>query len=518
MHMINKQHKKIAISIIIFVFISFFIRTAWISDDAMITFRSILNFTNGYGMGWNIGERVQVFTHPLWFFLLSGFHLITGELFYTTIVVSILISAASIWVLTQKIATSLGATLLGVVALALSRSFIDFSTSGLENPLSFLLLALFIHQIYSDTHTAENTHRHATKRRKPLIYLIATCSLITLNRFDLALIIAPAIVFHAFANYRFKQILIAGLIGSSPLILWMLFSLTYFGYPFPNTAYAKLSTGIPSSELILQGLMYVMDSLSKDPVTLMMIGLSSIIAIGNRNKKDISLVIGVLLYLLYTVKVGGDFMSGRFFSVPLFVTVAVFSRQKFFPVKVSLGIIILFVILGMAHHSPALFNNDNYKNQKFKKTGIADERGFYYQRYGLLNLKRTGQLTVPEWIIKEDEPMKYRINGAIGKKGVEMGPNIHIVDMNAIADPLLSHLKQSRGRAWRIGHFGRQIPKGYLESLKTGENQIEEANLAQFYDQIKIITQAPIFSWERFKTILTMNTGGYKHLINNNND
>ncbi|HMX74942.1 MAG TPA: hypothetical protein PKE35_11865, partial [Anaerolineales bacterium] len=45
------------------------IRTSWVGDDAIITFRSLENFLHGYGPVFNIGERVQTFTHPLWFLL-----------------------------------------------------------------------------------------------------------------------------------------------------------------------------------------------------------------------------------------------------------------------------------------------------------------------------------------------------------------------------------------------------------------------------------------------------------------
>ncbi len=41
------------------------------SDDAYITLRTVDNFINGYGLTWNISERVQAYTHPLWMFLLS---------------------------------------------------------------------------------------------------------------------------------------------------------------------------------------------------------------------------------------------------------------------------------------------------------------------------------------------------------------------------------------------------------------------------------------------------------------
>ena len=48
------------------------LQNAWVSDDAYITFRVIENFIAGYGPNFNIGERVQVYTHPLWMVLLAG--------------------------------------------------------------------------------------------------------------------------------------------------------------------------------------------------------------------------------------------------------------------------------------------------------------------------------------------------------------------------------------------------------------------------------------------------------------
>ncbi|MCA9612346.1 MAG: hypothetical protein KC586_06270, partial [Myxococcales bacterium] len=43
---------------------------AWVSDDAYITFRVVENVLRGDGLVWNPGERVMVYTHPLWFGLL----------------------------------------------------------------------------------------------------------------------------------------------------------------------------------------------------------------------------------------------------------------------------------------------------------------------------------------------------------------------------------------------------------------------------------------------------------------
>ncbi len=55
----------------ILVFSLVILRVSWISDDAFITFRSIENFVHGYGPVYNVGERVQTFTHPLWMLLLG---------------------------------------------------------------------------------------------------------------------------------------------------------------------------------------------------------------------------------------------------------------------------------------------------------------------------------------------------------------------------------------------------------------------------------------------------------------
>ena len=41
------------------VFVLVLIRTTWICDDAYINFRTIDNFLHGYGLRWNIAERVQ---------------------------------------------------------------------------------------------------------------------------------------------------------------------------------------------------------------------------------------------------------------------------------------------------------------------------------------------------------------------------------------------------------------------------------------------------------------------------
>ena len=77
MYLTADRYRKILQFLILLLFVTYIfllVKTAWLSDDAYITFRTIDNFVNGYGLRWNIAERVQSFTHPLWLLLLSGIY------------------------------------------------------------------------------------------------------------------------------------------------------------------------------------------------------------------------------------------------------------------------------------------------------------------------------------------------------------------------------------------------------------------------------------------------------------
>ena len=85
-----------------FVFIVTVVNASWISDDALITMRHVLNFINGYGPVFNVGERVQAYTHPLWFLLISLFSYFFNYV-YVTFGLSFLLSFLSVYVLFKYI-------------------------------------------------------------------------------------------------------------------------------------------------------------------------------------------------------------------------------------------------------------------------------------------------------------------------------------------------------------------------------------------------------------------------------
>ena len=117
------------------------LRLAWVGDDAYITLRTIENWIHGHGITWNPGERVQTYTHPLWMLLLAAARWLSGEAFYTAIALGMGCTLLSVLVLLRGIGVAHASTA-ALIMLIAARSFGDYATSGLENPLAYLLLAL----------------------------------------------------------------------------------------------------------------------------------------------------------------------------------------------------------------------------------------------------------------------------------------------------------------------------------------------------------------------------------------
>lgn len=492
------------------------VRTAWVGDDAYITMRTVDNFVHGYGLRWNTAERVQAYTHPLWMIVLSIVYAVTRDAYFTLIGIGIVVSLAAFTWVVYRASSSWPAALMAGVAMVVSKAFTDYSTSGLENPLSHLLIGLFAWLFLQGWKDAR------TLFRLSLVFALAL-----MTRLDLAPLLGPAYVWRLWRAFREKHVGVregvgAVLAGLAPLMAWELFSLVYYGFPFPNTAYAKLNTGIPRGDLVRQGLCYLMDSLRVDPVTLLTVALA--IGIGFRNKTDQRAVTwGILLSLIYVVNVGGDFMTGRFLTPAFYLSIILLAQNEW-PGHLPLVTTIVLAVLGLSMPKSPLRSDENYEDRHFwSYNGIADERGMFYQQAGLLRYSRENGEMPRDPHVEAGRQARYEAeaatgrvvmvhpDGTVGFFGFEAGPRVHIVDPFALADPLLARMTAEGHvtRRWRIGHFTRSIPPGYLESLRTGENRIEDRDYARFYDKLALITRGPLWSIERLKAIAAMNLGLY---------
>ena len=535
--MIKKEKSTESLrNIIIITLISFYVLivviSAWLSDDAYITFRTIDNFINGFGLTWNVSERVQVYTHPLWMFILSAFYFITREIYFTSITISILISAGTVLLLFYKLSNSITNTIFISLILIFSKAFIDYSTSGLENPLTHLLIVVFFILYFNDE-----------EKENKLFNLSLIASLAVLNRMDTILIFLPALIVIYFKGNKWKGLLIA-IAGFSPFIIWEIFSLFYYGFLFPNTAYAKLNTGISQIELIQQGFYYLLYAFYLDPLTPIVLLAGLIIPLVNKNKILLPLTIGIASYMIYIINIGGDFMGGRFLSAPFLCSVIVISKMNFISFRVrrtQIAIILSVIMLGLLSPKPTVFSTANYgvgpkifRAFRFGPQivnmyhGITDQRMWYYYFTGFLSnvfdkhlyeyplIKYAQQL--------KEEKKRFVVKDIIGMLGFYCGSNIYILDTRALSDPLLSKLPSTEywkgghkprpgEKKWIIGHFTRKIPKGYLETITNGKNEIEDIYLRKYYDKISLVTRGNLFDFKRLIEIWNLNTGKYDYLI-----
>ena len=478
------------------------LRTAWLCDDAYITLRTVDHLLAGYGPTWNPGERVQAYTHPLWMLLLTLASAVTASPYYAALGLGLCCSFLTAIGLARG-AASPSAAAFAVLLLMLSRSFIDYSTSGLENPLTHGLLLLFV------------VAARCQKDTLRLGLASGILALSILNRMDCLLLLLPLFGYLFVVSPRKSRWWI--LPGLCPWLVWELFALIYYGSPLPNTAFAKLGSGLPRLDLARQGLAYFENAMRFDFITVVVLGAGLVVAWSSRDAISRMQGLGIVLYLAYVVSIGGDFMSGRFFSAPFFSAVLLLRDHwpRLKPWAAALSILIA-LVTGLAGPYPPLTSGSGYGavEKRLDDAGIADERAFYYPYTGLFrdHVIEGRSFIHMEWA---DAGRRLResagaggpvVSGNVGLLGFYAGPDQYIVDVCGLADPLLARLPATRTEDWRIGHFDRDLPVGYLESIASGENQIQDPQLAAFYDQVRRVTRGPLWGEGRFRAIWTFNT------------
>lgn len=483
----------------------------WISDDAFITLRTIDNWVNGFGLTWNISERVQSYTHPLWMFLLSIIYFIVRDGYFASIIASLSISFIVIRVYIRQFLGYPFLMFAGWGMLMLSKAFLDYSSSGLENPLTHLLFILFIIIVLGE------------KNDFFTVCLIAGLS--ATNRMDSILFFIPTIGYLFWTKNRSIRGFFLLIAGFTPFILWELFSVFYYGFPYPNTAYAKLNSGIPNVLLFKQGVLYYLNSLKWDPITLLTITLSIGLAFVRGEVKTKLLALGIMLYGAYVIYIGGDFMSGRFFSA-IFVAASYLLLKLIQPIKHNYQLIFvsLLICTGLGNYENLQYfyisplNLQDYSSSQFidNQSLISDERRYYFHATSIFSIDKSLKMPKHAWV---DRGLAYNLEGTpvviedtVGMMGFFAGPKVHIIDTNALCDPFLARLKMN-AENWRIGHFMRDLPNGYYETIKTQKNRIEDPNLSEYYEKLDFIISGQLFSRKRLVAIWEMNTGQYNYLL-----
>ena len=469
-----------------------YVRTAAVTEDAFITFRVIDNALNGYGAVWNVGERVQVYTHPLWALLLLVASAITGNIFHAALALSLVLTLTSVALIARH-STGRWTALWAVLALLLSEAFIEYSSASLENALAHALVAALVVSWLKSSRGAARW-----------LWITALCAgLLVVTRHDFAVLVAPvviALLMRSRGRERGHTLLAAAL----PLAIWSAFSLLYYGSPWPNSAYAKLNNGLSLTESFRAAEPYFLDLIKYDAVAALVITVAALRGMLQGSWGVRPLAAGLVLYLLYLGSAGGDYMGGRLFSTPFVMAVAMlalnvrlrwwWNAPLWFVVTLALGLHRGWIVKDVHPHAEPRFMSQHAWMYPF--TGwIAETRraDFSTMPWGAQGLKARAE--------------KHQIVAkcAVGLYGFNAGPGVYIVDPLAIGDSFLSRLPSKKPSY--PGHFERAFPEGYLDTVTTGKNQFTDPSLRALYDATRLISTGPLFDPTRLHAIWAMNTG-----------
>lgn len=342
----------------------------WMSDDGLIVLRTVRNLLEGNGPVFNVGERVEANTSTLWQYLITVAHMITGQelaviALYGALGLSTLAIVIGCWATARLYKPDVGpdagpvhwstwtvipAGVLVYIALPPAR---DFFTSGLEWGLSIFYLAVLWAVLLWWAQRADGTRSLDISA-----YLVAFwAGLSWLVRPELALYGGIAGIALFIAHRHWKNWLLILVVALPIPGGYQIFRMGYYGLLTPHTAVAKSA----SDSQWASGFNYLSDFVGPYWLWLpvLVLAIVGFFALKNpllaglqreekqrpvgkhrkvdkRDKTDgagqpswmdnvrtpatavIVLVGCAILHFLYVLRVGGDFMHGRMFLLPLF--------------------------------------------------------------------------------------------------------------------------------------------------------------------------------------------------------
>ena len=376
----------------------------WVNDDIFITLRYAENWLNGNGLVYNVGERVEGYTHFLWLCLIALFQRLglnpvnvtewLGLISYA----AVLVVCAAISLKSRQGTKALFP--LATVILALHFDFKIWATSGLETSLFTLQIALTLFVLLF-------------WQKEEKIRILVAGMIMTLNvmtRPDGAVFFAVFGLFVVIQSWargkQPKSILIDTLYFSAAFFVLFLpyfaWKYSYYGDIFPNTYYAK-SGGLSNFD---QGFFYIYTFLRGYPSSLLMFLGVVFLFLRLKSSKDEKLIgrfremllqptsASVILMLtaaaaysvLFVARVGGDFMYARFLSpvIPLLYLSAEIGmrhlladkRKYLFVLLVSIPLLVLYE---KSLRDELFIEPNGQRKPAYQLQGITDEYWYWTQ-------------------------------------------------------------------------------------------------------------------------------------------
>lgn len=280
-----------------------------VCDDAFISLRHAQNLAQHGAPVYNLGERVEGYTSPLWMLLSAGIVSLgmRGRLALQVLgdlgAIALIVSVWHLWNRIRPHKPLHGLVVLGLVAG--STPIAAWASSGLETLMFGALVALAIAEVARCTD--EPSRRHSI--------IAGLClALAVLTRPEGALV-GIALFGWLVARSRTRAFALTFAAAALvPLIAFELWRYHYYGALLPNVYAAKVSAGF--RERIVKGLSYTWFT-----ITELGLGVSVLLVTGLAypSQASVTRIIRVVVvpFVLYVIYVGGDFLDLFRFFVPI---------------------------------------------------------------------------------------------------------------------------------------------------------------------------------------------------------
>lgn len=468
------------------------VRHAWTADDGFITFRVARNIAEGHGPVFNIGERIEASTSPIWTWLMGLLGWINaGHLETLSACIGILLASGGLLLMmrgSQRGVVPDGRLVLpaGVLVLLCLRSFWEFETSGLDISLAvgWVGLAWWMCTWLLTTNDPS---------RRALLGTVLVLGLAPLVRAELVLaaLIVLVVLLRNPALRAAAPRWLAVLVFLAPGAAYQLFRMAYYAVLVPTTALAKEGSHF---RFDLVGLNYfwvsLLLSLAFVPALALLVlrrGLGLGDGLGSLRR---AFVIGGIVEMVYVVLVGGDYMIGRLLLPGLALLVAPFATVRVSAVAAWRPVALLSVAVVLpAVLQPHLLPNPHDDFGTRKNWLVQEARYLSYQTkvarpyrlsdygrsYVLKDLSTSytlyGRIAEPNGRFTElPDPSTQSVvtTSILGLTGYVLPSRVYVIDLNGLADPISSRLHLDRrgrpGHEKRIGdgfarvRFGAQQP------------------------------------------------------------
>jgi len=397
----NKKYLLILFLALILTILHQSIFFRWTCDDSFISFRYSENLSKGYGLVFNIGEKVEGYSNFLWVIILAFLKIIGIPTIYGSKIISFVISLFLIF-LVYKTANlmELNKTLSSYCSLALSLStgIAYFAMSGLET-------IFYIYVLFLSIYINEKYEMKPTKKLLSALYL--SLLIAALLRPEGVLFICIATLYHLIRKLKYKiginfiemikiQISVFLTYG-----LFILFRYCYYGEILPNTYYAKPGGTFAEYEYNAFISNFIKSFFSGSFLLLALLFFLFIKDLRKKYALPLSICTGQIIFMSYT----GDWMAfGRFFLPILPIVILLFfilfqyitqrkikKMRKLFPIF----FIILYAGLNIHQTQKALINKDSnpysiMNSTQLKKIGILLHNNFHDKT--TIALKRQGAI------------------------------------------------------------------------------------------------------------------------------